>query len=48
MLNERPPVVIRGGSKSFSVPLMKKLLPTRRFDAMVSKVFGLDRFNPDS
>ncbi len=48
MLSQHPPVVIRGGSKSFSVPLMKKLLPTRRFDAMVSKVFGLDRFKPDS
>jgi NAD(P)-dependent dehydrogenase (short-subunit alcohol dehydrogenase family) len=46
MLSDRPPVVIRGGAKSFSVPLLKKLLPTRRFDSMVSKVFGLDRFHP--
>jgi hypothetical protein len=46
MLQERPPVVIRGGKNSFRVPLLKTLLPTRRFDAMVSKVFGLDRFHP--
>ena len=46
MLQDRAPVVIRGGKNSVRVPLLKKLLPTRRFDAVLSRIFGLDRFNP--
>jgi NAD(P)-dependent dehydrogenase (short-subunit alcohol dehydrogenase family) len=46
MLQKDPPPFILGGKNSTRLPLMKKLLPTRTFDAMVSKVFGLDKFKP--
>jgi NAD(P)-dependent dehydrogenase (short-subunit alcohol dehydrogenase family) len=46
MLRDRPPPFIRGGKNSTRLPLLKKLLSTRRFDALVAKVFGLDRFRP--
>lgn len=47
LLRDNPPPIIRGGNKSVLLPLLNKLLPVRRFDALVSKVFGLDRFQPD-
>ena len=46
LLKGTPPAVIRGGHNSVRLPLMKKLLPLRRFDAVASKVFGLHRFKP--
>ncbi len=46
LLRDSPPAIIRGGKNSFKLPLLKKLLPLRIFDRMVSKVFGLDRFKP--
>lgn len=46
LLKQPPPAVIRGGKNSFRLPLLKKVLPLRTFDAMVSKVFGLDKFKP--
>jgi len=46
LLQDSPPAIIRGGKNSFKLPLLKKLLPLKRFDAMASKIFGLDRFTP--
>jgi NAD(P)-dependent dehydrogenase (short-subunit alcohol dehydrogenase family) len=46
LLRDSPPAIIRGGKNSLRLPLLKKLLPLETFDRMVSKVFGLDRFNP--
>ncbi len=48
LLRDKPPAIIRGGANSVRLPLLKKLLPLRLFDAQVSKVFGLDRFKPES
>ena len=47
LLKDTPSAIIRGGKNSVRLPLMKKFLPLKTFDAMVSKVFGLDRFHPD-
>lgn len=38
----KPPPIIRGGKGSFSFVMLKKLLPLKTFDAMLSKRFGLD------
>ena len=46
LLRESPPAIIRGGKNSLRLPLLKKLLPLRTFDAMLSRVFGLDQFKP--
>ncbi|MEZ5571328.1 MAG: SDR family NAD(P)-dependent oxidoreductase [Halioglobus sp.] len=46
LLRDSPPAIIRGGKNSVRLPLLKKLMPLRMFDKMVSKVFGLDRFKP--
>lgn len=46
LLRDKPPAIIRGGKNSFRLPLMKQLLPTRTFDKLLSKTFGLDRFKP--
>ena len=46
LLADSPPAIIRGGRNSTRLPLMKKLLPLRWFDRMLSKAFGLDRFEP--
>lgn len=46
LLRNSPPAVIRGGKNSVRLPLLKKLLPRCLFDAMLSKVFGLDGFKP--
>lgn len=42
LLRDPPPRVIRGGTNSVRLPLLKKLLPAAMFDAKLSKVFGLD------
>jgi hypothetical protein len=46
LLRVEPPAIIRGGKNSARLPLLKKLLPLRTFDRLISKVFGLDRFRP--
>jgi NAD(P)-dependent dehydrogenase (short-subunit alcohol dehydrogenase family) len=46
LLRDSPPAVIRGGKNSFRLPLLKKLLPLRAFDRLISKAFGLDKFHP--
>jgi NAD(P)-dependent dehydrogenase (short-subunit alcohol dehydrogenase family) len=42
LLRDSPPRVIRGGANSVRLPLLKRLLPARAFDARLSKFFGLD------
>jgi NAD(P)-dependent dehydrogenase (short-subunit alcohol dehydrogenase family) len=42
LLRDAPPRVIRGGTNSVRLPLLKKLLPATMFDAKLSKAFGLD------
>jgi NAD(P)-dependent dehydrogenase (short-subunit alcohol dehydrogenase family) len=42
LLRDRPPRVIRGGTNSVRLPLLKRLLPAAMFDAKLSKIFGLD------
>jgi len=42
ILSNDPPIVIRGGHNSFMLPLLKRWLPVRLFDAKMSKIFGLD------
>ena len=37
-----PPRIIRGGTHSVRVPLLKRLLPAAMLDAKLSKLFGLD------
>ena len=37
-----PPRVIRGGTNSVRLPLLKRWLPARMLDAKLSKFFGLD------
>jgi hypothetical protein len=37
-----PPRIIRGGTHSVRVPLLKRLLPAAMLDARLSKLFGLD------
>jgi NAD(P)-dependent dehydrogenase (short-subunit alcohol dehydrogenase family) len=46
LLRPTPPAIIRGGKNSVRLPLLKKLLPLRTFDGLVSRAFGLDRFKP--
>lgn len=46
LLNDSPPAIIRGGTNSRRLPLLKKLLPLRAFDRMASRIFGLHRFRP--
>lgn len=43
LLRDSPPRVIRGGTNSVRLPLLKKLLPAAVFDAKLVKAFGLDR-----
>jgi NAD(P)-dependent dehydrogenase (short-subunit alcohol dehydrogenase family) len=43
LLQEKPPRVVRGGTNSVRLPLLKKLLPPALFDAKLVKAFGLDR-----
>jgi hypothetical protein len=37
-----PPRIIRGGTNSVRLPLLKRLLPARVLDAKLSTLFGLD------
>lgn len=46
LLREPPPAIIRGGRNSVRLPTLKKLLPLKTFDAMLSRAFGLDQFKP--
>jgi NAD(P)-dependent dehydrogenase (short-subunit alcohol dehydrogenase family) len=46
LLQNVPPVRLRGGKGSTLLPLLKALLPTRRFDAILSRRFGLSDWNP--
>jgi len=46
LLQDSPPAIVRGGTNSVRLPLMKKLLPLRSFDSKIAQVFGLDRFKP--
>lgn len=46
LLRSTPPVRIRGGKGSTVLPWLKALLPTRRFDAIVSRRFGLSGWKP--
>ncbi len=41
LLQSAPPVRVRGGKGSTLFPLLKLLLPTRRFDAILARKFGL-------
>jgi NAD(P)-dependent dehydrogenase (short-subunit alcohol dehydrogenase family) len=43
LLRDQPPRVVRGGTHSVRLPLLKKLLPAAVFDARLAKAFGLDR-----
>ena len=43
LLRDPPPRVIRGGTNSLRLPLLKRLLPAAAFDAKLTKFFGLDR-----
>lgn len=44
LLRAAPPAVIRGGTNSFKLPLLKRCLPTSAFDKLMAKTFGLDGF----
>lgn len=46
MLSPGPHPVIRGGKGSTSLPLLKRWLPLRTFDALLAKRFGLDKLSP--
>ena len=46
LLQRTPPVRVRGGRGSLLLPLLKSLLPTRRFDALLSRRFGLSGWKP--
>jgi NAD(P)-dependent dehydrogenase (short-subunit alcohol dehydrogenase family) len=46
LLRDAPAAIIRGGKNSVLLPLLKKLLPLRTFDALLKKTFGLDHFKP--
>lgn len=46
LLKKTPPVRVRGGKGSTVLPLLKLLLPTRRFDAILSRRFGLSSWKP--
>jgi NAD(P)-dependent dehydrogenase (short-subunit alcohol dehydrogenase family) len=42
LLRNTPPRVIRGGANSVRLPLLKRWLPAKVFDAKLAKIFGLD------
>jgi NAD(P)-dependent dehydrogenase (short-subunit alcohol dehydrogenase family) len=46
LLRSPPPRIIRGGTNSLRLPLLKRLLPAAMFDRKLAKAFGLDRFEP--
>ena len=41
-----PPALIRGGKGSIQLVLLKRLLPRRMFDGILSRRFGLAGFKP--
>jgi len=43
LLRDAPPRIVRGGTHSVRLPLLKRLLPAAVFDAKLAKAFGLDR-----
>jgi len=43
LLRDAPPRVVRGGTHSVRLPMLKRLLPAAVFDAKLAKAFGLDR-----
>ena len=47
LLRQKPPIVIRGGKGSFSLVMLKRLLPTAMFDRSMSERFRLSSFKPD-
>lgn len=46
LLQASPPVRVRGGKGSTLFPLLKLLMPTRRFEAILSRKFGLSDWTP--
>lgn len=48
LLRSTPPVRVRAGKGSTLLPLLKALLPTRLFDAILSRRFGLSGWKPHS
>ncbi len=46
VLAEQPRAVVRIGSKSTAMPLMKQVMPTATLDRMLSRRFHLDRLAP--
>lgn len=46
LLSASPPAVIRGGRGSVQLVLLKRLLPGKLFDKILSRRFGLDGFKP--
>lgn len=46
LLRQNPPAVIRGGKGSFSLLMLKRLLPMTLFDRLMAKRFGLASFRP--
>jgi len=42
LLLNPPPRIVRGGTGSTRLPLLKRLLPAAMFDAKLTKLFGLD------
>ena len=46
LLRDEPAAIIRRGKNSVLLPLLKKFLPRRAFDAMLAKTFGLHDFQP--
>nr|WP_326527818.1 SDR family NAD(P)-dependent oxidoreductase [Rhodoferax sp.] len=46
LLQAAPPIRVRGGKGSTLFPLLKMLLPARRFDAVLSRKFGLTDWRP--
>jgi NAD(P)-dependent dehydrogenase (short-subunit alcohol dehydrogenase family) len=47
LLSASPPAVIRGGRGSVQLVMLKRLLPGKLFDKMLSRRFGLADFRPD-
>lgn len=46
LLQTQPPVRLRAGRGSWLVPWLARVLPTRMFDALLSRKFGLARWRP--
>lgn len=46
LLRPTPPAIIRGGKGSVALVALKRVLPGRWFDAVMSRKFGLNKFRP--